>query len=109
MERIGPDLGSAVRITADRTQVMQAFQVAALALPVANGVIDKLELAQTTEIGDRENRTENALQSAVFTFLGEQVHLQEALIRTFLHFDEVRNRNRSLDLRKVNSLARRTV
>src|SRR5271166_2902582 len=109
VEWIGSNLRSAIRIAANCAEMMQAFQVAALALPVADGIIDKLELAQAAEIGDREDGTKDALQTAVFTFLGEQVHLQEALVRTLLHFDEVRNGNRSLDLRKVNSLAGRTV
>src|SRR5271170_848989 len=100
VERIGSDLRSTVRIAANRTKMMQAFQVAALALPVADRIIDKLQLAQATEIGYREDGTKNALQTTVFTFLGEQVHLQEALIGTLLYFDEVRNGNRSFDLRK---------
>ena len=46
MERIGADFGTAVRIAADGAKVMQTLQIAALALPVADRVIDKLELAQ---------------------------------------------------------------
>ena len=42
MERIGDDRGSA--ILASGAQVMQPFQVAALALPVTNGVIHELKL-----------------------------------------------------------------
>ena len=55
MERIGPDGRAASRIPAGGTQVVQALQVAALALPVADRVVDELELAHAAEIGDRED------------------------------------------------------
>ena len=42
-------------ITARGTQVMETFQVAAFALPVANGEIDKGQLGDVAEIGDGEN------------------------------------------------------
>ena len=42
MERIGDDGGSAILTSGPK--VMQPFQVAALALPVTNGVIHKLKL-----------------------------------------------------------------
>src|SRR6185312_5048247 len=109
MERIGADFRSAVRITANRSKVMQPLEVAAFALPIADRIINEFQLAQAAEIGNRENGTENALQSRVFAFFGQKVHLQEALIRTPLHFDEIRDRNRGLNLRKINSLAGRTV
>ena len=62
MERIGFDGGAATGIAAGGAQVMQPLQVAALALPVSDRVIDKLELAQTPEIRDRKYGVENALQ-----------------------------------------------
>ncbi len=55
VERIGLDGGAAAGIAAGGTQVVQTLQVAALALPVADRVIDELELAQPAEIGNREN------------------------------------------------------
>ena len=50
MERIGLDGGAAVGFLQTRAKVVQTFQVAALALPVADRVIDKGELAQAAEI-----------------------------------------------------------
>ena len=102
MERIGADGGAA--IPAGGPQMVQAFQVAALALPVADRVIDELQLADAAKIGDREYRTENRLQAGIFPLVGKQVHLQEPLVRILLNLDEVRNRDRSLDFRKINSL-----
>ncbi len=55
VERIGLDGRAASRISASGTEMVQALEVAALAFPVPNGVIDELELAETAEIGDREN------------------------------------------------------
>jgi hypothetical protein len=80
MERIGSNLGAAARIAADGTQVMQPLQVAALALPIPDGIIDKLELAQTTKIGDWENGAEYTFKTGIFALLRKQVHLQKALI-----------------------------
>ena len=62
---------------------MQPFQVAALALPVADRIIDELELAHAAEIGNRENGVENGLQTGVFALVGQQVHLQKPLVGLF--------------------------
>src|SRR5579864_841895 len=104
MKRVGADGGSARRIAAGRAQMMQPFQVAALALPVADRVVDKFQLAHAAKIGDRKDRVENRLQPRVFPLVGKQVHLQEPLVRLLLNLDQVRNRNRGLDLGKVHSL-----
>src|SRR5579864_3916919 len=53
VERIGDHRVAA--ITAGSTQVMETFQVAAFALPVADGEIDKGQLGDVAEIGDGEN------------------------------------------------------
>src|ERR1022692_988919 len=102
MERIGADGGAAV--PAGGAQMVQAFQIAALALPVADGIIDELQFADAAEIGNREYRAENRLQARIFPFVGKQVHLQEALVGILLNLDEVRNRDRSFDFGKINSL-----
>ncbi len=80
MERIGLDGGAAAWIAARGTQVMQPFQVAALALPVSDRIVDELQLAQAPEVGNRKNRVEHALQAGVFPLAGKQVHLQKPLI-----------------------------
>src|SRR5207248_3798434 len=104
VERIGHDGGAASRIPASGTQVVQPFEVAALALPVSNGVIDELELAQAPKIGDRENALEDALEPGVIALLRKQIHLQEALVRFFLDLDQVRDRDGCLDFREIDSL-----
>src|ERR1700687_5784294 len=92
---------AARRVPASRAQMVQALQVSALALPVADGVIDELELAQAAKIRDRENAFEYALETGIVALAGQQIHLQKALVRLLLNLDEVRDRNRSLDLRKI--------
>ncbi len=109
VERIGLDGRSARGIAAGRPQVVQAFQVSALALPVADRVIDKFELAQAAKIGDRENALKNALETGVVALAGEQVHLQEPLIGFFLDLDQIRDRDRSFNLRKIDSLTIRNM
>src|SRR6185437_11226087 len=53
MERVGDDHMAAVR--AGGTQMVQTLEVAAFALPVADGIIDKLQLRHVAKISDREN------------------------------------------------------
>jgi hypothetical protein len=89
MEGIG-DNGRAA-VLASRAQVMQPFEVAALALPVADRVIHKLELRYVAEIGDREDGLKYRLQTAVFALAGQFVHLQEAVVGALLHLDQVRD------------------
>src|SRR2546427_2922588 len=40
-----------------------------------------------------------------YTTLFRSIHLQKALIRLFLHFNQVGNLDRALDLRKIQTLA----
>src|SRR5204863_7120945 len=51
MKRIGDDRIAAV--LTGGAQVMQTFQVAALALPVADRVINELQLRDVAEVGNR--------------------------------------------------------
>jgi hypothetical protein len=71
--------------------MMQAFQVAALAFPVADGEIHERQFGNVPEIRNGENRLKNGLQSAVVSLAGQLVHLQKAVIGTLLHLDEVRD------------------
>ena len=104
VERIGLDGGAASRVAAGGTQVVQPFQVAALALPVADRIIDEFQLADAAEIGDREDGSENRLQTDVVALVRQQIHLQKPLVRILLDFDQIRDRNRSLDLGEINPL-----
>ena len=103
VERIGFDGGAAGGVAAGGAQMVQPFEVAALALPVSDGVIDELELAQAAKIGDGEDAFKNAFEPRVVSLTGKQVHLEKAFIGLFLNLDQVRDRNRGFDLRKINS------
>jgi hypothetical protein len=85
--------------------MVQTFKVAALALPVSDGVIDKFELRHFTEIANWKHGRENGLETAVFALARQQIHLKEALVRLFLDFDQVRDLDGALNLRKIQSLA----
>ncbi len=73
--RIGDD-GSAA-IPAGGAQVVQTLQVAALAFPVADRIVHKIQLRQAAEILNRKHRSEYRLQAAVFALGRKQIHLQE--------------------------------
>ena len=76
--------------------MVQALQVAALALPVADRVVDEFELRQSAKILDRKHRREHGLQTAIIALARQQIHLQKALIRLLLNFNQVRNLNRAV-------------
>ncbi len=65
MKRVGDDHVAAIH--AGGTQVMQSLQVAALALPVADGVINEVELRNIAEVGNGKDGCEDRLQTVVFT------------------------------------------
>ena len=103
MEGIG-DYGRAAVLTSG-AQVMQSLEVTAFALPVPDRIVDELQLCDAPEIGDREHRLEYRLQTRIVALTRQTVHLQETLVGTLLHFDQIRNLNRRRDLREVESLA----
>ena len=103
MKRVGNHRRSA--ILTSRAQVMQPFQVAALALPVANREVHKLKLGNVAEIGNRKHRLKYRLQPAVFAFAGQLVHLQEAVIGALLNLDQVRNLDGCWNFGKIETLA----
>jgi hypothetical protein len=91
-------------MTASGAQMVQALQVSALALPIPDGVVHEFELLHFAEIFDRKNGSEDGLKTTIIAFAGQQVHLQKALIGLHLHFDQIRNLNRSLNFREVQPL-----
>ena len=76
---------------AGRAQVMQPFQVAALALPVADREVNEVQLRDAAEVGDRKNRHKHRLQARVVALVGQLVHLQKTLVGAALHFNQVGN------------------
>jgi hypothetical protein len=73
-------------------EVMQAGEAAALALPVADRILDELERRVLAEIADRKHGLEHRLQAGVLALRGQPVHLQEPLVRLLLDLDQVRDR-----------------
>ena len=92
-------------VAARLAQVVQPLQLAALALPVADRILDELERRVLAEVADREDRLEHRLQTRVLALARQTVHLQEALVGLLLDLDQVRDRNGRLDFRKIDALA----
>src|SRR6202158_1567242 len=84
---------------------MQTLEVAALAFPVSDRVVHKIQLRQAAEVLNRKHRSEYRLQAAVFALGRKQIHLQKSLIGILLNLDQVRNLNRAPDLGKIQALA----
>src|SRR5262249_17253474 len=68
VKRVSDDGGSAV--LAGRAEVVQPFQMSALALPLADGVGHDLQLRNITKISDWKHRLKNRLQTRVVAFTG---------------------------------------
>src|ERR1019366_1162825 len=51
VEGISLDRRAAGRVAAGRPQMMQTLEIAALALPVTDGIVDEFQLTDTAEIG----------------------------------------------------------
>src|SRR4029453_1139831 len=86
-------------------QVLQPLQLAALALPVADRVLDELERRVLSKVADRKDRFEYRLQTRVLAFRGQTVHLQAPLVRLLLNFNQVRSRDCGIYLREVDTFA----
>src|SRR5712692_1570691 len=97
-----PDLYGLVTTDAPQArQVVQPAQVPALTFPVADGIIHEIKLGESAEILNREHRSEHRLQAVVLALAGQQIHLQETLVRALLHFDQVRDLDGGADPREV--------
>ena len=101
VERVGADGGAA--IPAGGAQVVQPLQVAALALPVADGIVHEFQVADAAEVRNREHRVEHRLQTDVLALVGQKIHLQKTLVGRLLNLNQVRNRNGGLDLGEIHS------
>ena len=85
--------------------MVQAAQMAALALPVADRIVNEIQLRQSAEILDREYGCEDGLQAAIFALARQLVHLQKTLVGLLLNINQVRNLNSGLNFGKVQTLA----
>ncbi len=85
--------------------MIQPLKVAALALPVADGVLDEVQLRDVAEVGDRKDRLKHRLQAGIIAFARQGVHLQKAIVRTLLHLNEVGYLNGRRNLGEIESIS----
>src|SRR4029078_254254 len=85
--------------------VVGPLQLPALALPVADRILDELERRVLAEVADRKDRLEHPLETRVLALARPHVQLQQALVRFLLDLDQVRDRDGRFDFRKVDALA----
>lgn len=86
--------------------MLEALEVAALALPVSDLILDILERCGLAKVRDRKDRSENRLKPDVVALFRDQVHLQEPVVRFALDLDQVRDLSGGVDLRKIHTLRR---
>ncbi len=91
-------------IAAGGAQMMQSFQVAALALPVADRVVHEFQLRHLAKIFDRKHGCKHRLKPGVIALARQQIHLQKALIGFHLDFNQVGNLYRALDFCEIQPL-----
>ena len=77
-QRIDFDTGAAV--LARGAQILQPFEVAALALPITDLILDEIQGRRFAEIRNRKNRLEHRLKTSVDTFFRQQIHLQKPIV-----------------------------
>src|SRR5262249_48906080 len=87
-------------------EMLESLEVAAFTLPVSDLVLDEFEGRSFAEIRNREYRLKYRLQTDVIPLFRNEVHLQKAVIRFSLDFDEVRNLRRRIDLREIHPFGR---
>src|ERR1700690_382684 len=85
--------------------------MAALALPVADGVVHEVELRESAKILNRKYRGEHGLQARIFALARQAIHLQEALVGFLLDVNQIGNLNGGFDFGKIQPFPfpRRTV
>ena len=76
----GIDLDAGFAALAGSAQIFQSFKIAALTLPVADVILDKVQRRRLAKVGNRKDRFENGLQSRVLALFGQQIHLQKAVV-----------------------------
>ena len=96
---VGHDPGTAVG--AGGAKELEALHLTALALPFSDRVLHEIERTGLAEVGEREDAGEHRLQALIGPLLGEQVHLQKAVVGPLLDVDQVRDRERALNPREV--------
>jgi len=104
VERIDFDLGRAILTVG--TQVLEALEVAALTLPVADLILDIFERRRFAKIRNREDRRKHRLKADVIALLRDEVHLQKPVIGFALDLDQIRDLRRRIDLGKIHTLRR---
>ena len=107
LEGIGNDRVPAV--LAGAAQVVEPLQASAFALPIADGVIHKVQLRDAAEIRDGEDGIKDGLQPHILPFRGQKVHLEEALVGAPLDLDEIRNLNDRRNFGEINTLTHSAV
>jgi hypothetical protein len=85
--------------------VIKPFELSALALPVTDRILDKLELRSLPKIGYRKHGSEHGLQTGVLPLSRETVHLKKAVVRLTLNLNEVRYSDSCFDSRKIVPLS----
>jgi hypothetical protein len=84
---------------------MKSLQIPALALPVADSVVHKIELRQAAEVCDGKDRRKYRLQTGVIPFLREKMHLQKTAVGLPLYLDQIRDWKFRADFRKIDPFA----
>ncbi|GBC80444.1 hypothetical protein HRbin09_01682 [bacterium HR09] len=86
-------LNAAAAVLAVDPQVLETRELAALAFPDAQLVVDEMQLTGGAEVGEGKNRGENRLQPYILALLRQQVHLQKLVVAGLLHGNEVGKRD----------------
>jgi len=101
--RVNPEDGPAR--PAIGAQMVKPFELSALALPISDRVLNEFQLRGFAKVGNRKHGPEDCLEPGVLAFRRKQIHLEEAVVRLTLDFNQVRNSDRCFDSRKIVPLS----
>jgi hypothetical protein len=84
-------------------QMLEPFEISALALPVSDLKFNILERRRFAEIRNREDRFKDRLQTHARSLFRNKVHLKEPVVRFTLNLDKIRDLSSGINFRKIHS------
>src|SRR5687767_8313357 len=86
--------------------MLEALEVAALTLPVTDLILDIFEHCGFAKVRDGKDGRKHRLQTDTVSFLRDEIHLQETVVRLALHLDQIRDLRRCIDLGEIDPFGR---
>jgi hypothetical protein len=84
---------------------VESLEAAALAFPVADRVVDEIQLRDAAKVRNRKDGIEHGLQPSILPLRGKQIHLQKSLIGSPLDLNKIGDFYNRRYFGKIDALA----